>query len=557
MKIKWWLINIFLILILLIINAGCTIPVKSIFWEEGSDGFIQFRTNDSDYYDYNFYTWYEESYQQILDVVEIKVKKISGYEWGGFGIVFCLQDDYNFYLLLIDIKGWYTIYEANDSSWIQDVAWTESDMLNKGFSKINTLKVEHDDSSDIFTISINGSYVNSFYDSSFDGGYSGFFVEIWGKDQEDFPDTPVDVRFKPIDFTLHQVVTPTFNPIPGTYTTVPQAVTISTATDGASIRYTIDGSTPTSTVGTLYSGPISIETDTVIKAIAYASGLPESKIAEAYYHFWITFEGNDTNEIHPMDVALDADGRIYIVDYSQSRIVRINDMTGTGWTTFGTSGFGINQFYSPDGIAVDASGRIYVADGYASDRIVRIDDMTGAGWTTLGTPESNHFEDPSGIAFDSIGRIYIADLNNNRIVRIDDMTGSGWTTCGASGYAYYVALDASGRIYIGEPGQIERIDDMNGTGRITFGTYGSGVNQFHSASAIAIDENGRIYVADGGNGRIVRINDMNGNGWTTLGHNGSGIDQFGLNCWGMTVDTRGCIYVADSYNDRIVWTGIK
>src|SRR4051812_29590828 len=53
------------------------------------------------------------------------------------------------------------------------------------------------------------------------------------------------------------VVAPTFTPAAGTYTTT-QTVTIATTTSGASIRYTTDGSTPSATVGTLYSTPVSI-----------------------------------------------------------------------------------------------------------------------------------------------------------------------------------------------------------------------------------------------------------------------------------------------------------
>src|SRR5205823_14284387 len=49
------------------------------------------------------------------------------------------------------------------------------------------------------------------------------------------------------------VAAPSFNPPAGAYT---QPITISSATSGASIRYTIDGSTPSSTVGTLYSSPV-------------------------------------------------------------------------------------------------------------------------------------------------------------------------------------------------------------------------------------------------------------------------------------------------------------
>lgn len=75
---------------------------------------------------------------------------------------------------------------------------------------------------------------------------------------------------------------------------------------------------------------------------------------------------------------------IFVTGDGNSRIVRIDDMTGTGWTTFGHSGSGVNQFNSPRAVVVDAAGKIYVAD-LGNSRIVRMNDMTGAGWTTLGS----------------------------------------------------------------------------------------------------------------------------------------------------------------------------
>jgi hypothetical protein len=76
--------------------------------------------------------------------------------------------------------------------------------------------------------------------------------------------------------------TPAFSPAAGTYSST-QSVTISTATSGASIRYTTDGSTPSETVGTLYSAAISVSATTTIKAIAYASGYTDSSIASVTY----------------------------------------------------------------------------------------------------------------------------------------------------------------------------------------------------------------------------------------------------------------------------------
>jgi endo-1,4-beta-D-glucanase Y len=81
---------------------------------------------------------------------------------------------------------------------------------------------------------------------------------------------------------VSQVATPNFSPAGGTYTGA-QSVAISSATSGASIRYTTDGSTPTPTVGTLYSAPVSIGTSATLKAIAYATGMTNSAVASATY----------------------------------------------------------------------------------------------------------------------------------------------------------------------------------------------------------------------------------------------------------------------------------
>lgn len=76
--------------------------------------------------------------------------------------------------------------------------------------------------------------------------------------------------------------TPTFSPAAGTYTEA-QNVTISCATSGANIYYTTDGSTPSTSNGTVYSGAIAVNSNMTIKAIATASGYNNSTVAEASY----------------------------------------------------------------------------------------------------------------------------------------------------------------------------------------------------------------------------------------------------------------------------------
>ena len=77
------------------------------------------------------------------------------------------------------------------------------------------------------------------------------------------------------------VATPTFTPGPGTYNAA-QTVSISTATAGATIVYTVDGSTPTAS-STRYTGPISVPTARTLKALATKTGMANSAVATGAY----------------------------------------------------------------------------------------------------------------------------------------------------------------------------------------------------------------------------------------------------------------------------------
>jgi hypothetical protein len=82
--------------------------------------------------------------------------------------------------------------------------------------------------------------------------------------------------------TTPQVAAPTFTPGGGSYSAT-QSVTVATTTTGASIRYTTDGSAPSETAGTLYSGPVTISATATLKAIAYESGFTDSTVTSALY----------------------------------------------------------------------------------------------------------------------------------------------------------------------------------------------------------------------------------------------------------------------------------
>ncbi len=85
-----------------------------------------------------------------------------------------------------------------------------------------------------------------------------------------------------VPLVLNTVAAPTYNP-PGARYTGGQSVALASTTSGASIRYTTDGSTPTSTTGTLYAAPVSIPATATLKAIAYKSGMTDSAVTSATY----------------------------------------------------------------------------------------------------------------------------------------------------------------------------------------------------------------------------------------------------------------------------------
>ncbi len=213
------------------------------------------------------------------------------------------------------------------------------------------------------------------------------------------------------------------------------------------------------------------------------------------------------------------------------------------WTTYGSRGIGIGQFYEIKGIHYDpASGFIYVADCH-NDRIVKT-KIDGTGWTTLGG-----FNKPIGIYYDSAsGFIYVGNANSNNIVKTK-IDGTGWTTLGGFSEPRGIYYDsASEFIYVIQAHLIIKTK-IDGTGWTTYGSQGSGVGQFSYPSGIHYDPaSGFIYVADYNNGRIVKTK-IDGTGWTTLG---------GFNKpRGIHYDpASGFIYVADYSNDHIVKTKI-
>ncbi len=213
---------------------------------------------------------------------------------------------------------------------------------------------------------------------------------------------------------------------------------------------------------------------------------------------------------------------VYVIDAGEDRIASFSSFSGSTFSgTFGSSGSGVGQFSLPLDIAIH-EGKIYILDSL-NHRIVRIDNLNGDGWISFGSlgAGTNQFNTPEGFFIDSNGLIYIADTNNHRIVRINDITGAGWGAFGSLGTGALQFNDPSDVVVNGDilfvadcgNDRISSVNIVTEDDWITFGTTGSGTNQLNCPTGIDLDSNGQIYVADFFNNRIVRINNMAGAGF--------------------------------------------
>ena len=142
----------------------------------------------------------------------------------------------------------------------------------------------------------------------------------------------------------------------------------------------------------------------------------------------------------PVGVATDAFGDVYISDQLKSRIRIVNTSgiinTFAGNGTFGFLGDGgaatAAELDGPEGITIDASGNVYIAD-YSNGRIrfVNTSDtiktIAGDGYFGFsgdgGAATAAELNGPTGIAVNTFGYIYISDLKNNRIRQMGSVTG--------------------------------------------------------------------------------------------------------------------------------------
>jgi uncharacterized protein (TIGR03437 family) len=304
----------------------------------------------------------------------------------------------------------------------------------------------------------------------------------------------------------------------------------------------------------------------------------------------------------PTGMALDSSGNIYIADSLNYRIRKvtggaISTIGGNGVFSYSGDGGPASsaQLNTPQAVAVDSSGNLYICD--TVNNVVRKVTASGTITTIAGNGTQGYGGDggaataaqlnkPQGIAVDSSGNIYVADTQNARVRKIsggaintvagNGMPGYGGDGGSATAAQLYVpiglAVDSAGNLYIADftNNRVRKvstagvISTVAGNGNSGYsGDGGSAVNaMLNGPTDVAVDSNGNLYIADLNNNAVREVSDGNimtiaGNGLPGVAGDGGPATAATVgNPTGIAVDSAGNLYIASgSATVRKVYAG--
>jgi DNA-binding beta-propeller fold protein YncE len=301
--------------------------------------------------------------------------------------------------------------------------------------------------------------------------------------------------------------------------------------------------------------------------------------------------GSEARFRWPFGVAVAGDQSLVVADRLNHRIRRIStsgEVSALAGSLDGVAGeadapSNDARFNDPQGLAIDASGSIYVADsGNHRIRVIREDGSveTFAGSTlgfADGATSSAQFQSPVGLALDAHRNLLVADRDNHRIRRITSLGQVETLTGGAAGFVdgprsaarfnhpqgLFVAADGFAYVADSNNHSIRKVTPSgevttlagNGTPGHTDGTGAAAL--FRHPIGLTGDDAGYLYVADWGNNCIRRIQIATGAVTTLAGTTKAGYLDGGLSTalfslpTGIARTSSGSLIVVDYGNHRI------
>jgi len=245
---------------------------------------------------------------------------------------------------------------------------------------------------------------------------------------------------------------------------------------------------------------------------------------------------------NPTGLAVDRFGAVYVADSNNHRVQRIG-MNGE-LKVYGRPGSAPGEIWGPTAVAVDPSGDFFYVAEQGNQR-VQCFQINGQHRGVM-----NGFRSPTGIAVDIAGRLWIADTGNRRVLYWDGRNRVYGTPLDESvGVArpVSVACDANHTLYITE-GVVEDIIFYRNYSLKT-GSLGAN-RRLHAPQQVAIDAQGRIYVAESGADRL-HVFSPEGESIVTFDTLSKRMGSL-KSPSGVALGPNGEVYVADTHNHRVV-----
>ena len=253
--------------------------------------------------------------------------------------------------------------------------------------------------------------------------------------------------------------------------------------DGSLARFQLPTGIARDSVGNLYVA------DTFNHAIRKLTGAPGGSwtvttLAGDGSAGYVDGEGRSSRFNLPQGLTVDPSGNVFVADTGNHRIRkitpdgRVSTLAGTGTAGATDGNAAVATFDSPLSIVLDTQGNLYVADG-ENHKIRRIDSSTNvstvAGDGVQGPPTSNRLNCPTGLLMVNDDTIYFTDKLNHAVRKLT-RTGGTWTLSTVTG--------------TGQPGFTNGLEPQA---------------TFHHPTALALDTTGNLVVADSRNNSLRRI----------------------------------------------------
>lgn len=235
--------------------------------------------------------------------------------------------------------------------------------------------------------------------------------------------------------------------------------------------------------------------------------------AFTYSHSVGRNEFNGTGFRNPVDMAIDDEGKVYVLNRSYENrpdgvhvtVATLNEELVGEFSKFGEDP---GDMYWPSSCALDRENNLYVSDEYLNRITIFTEDGDYVShWGTKGDGPGE-FNGPSGITIDG-DTLWLVDAKNHRIQSygldgtFKSQFGDFGSDDGQLNMPWGICLDQDGLIYVAD-WRNDRIQVFNQDGewQASFGSSGDGPGQFKRPNAVFVDKDGDIYVCDRENDRV-------------------------------------------------------